>query len=364
MTSKLKTGKTLAAAAVAALLATTGTAQAQDSGPLTVKISGHVNRMLMYVDDGDKNTVFNSDNINSQTRLRFVGQKEFSPGWSAGVNWEVGWTSQPSSSVSFQDRDGNATSLNERHVDAFLISKQFGKLSLGQGDGAANGNIEIDLSGTTVIHYSSNPDIGSAFLFQDGAGNGPTIGATLNNFDFESRYDRVRYDTPNLGPLGLAVSYGNSGQNSVYEFAGRLATKIGRGSLAAGAGYSIRKNVSAVADDRTTIGGSVSYLDNSGLNVTLAYSNNDDDTPARRSKKFYYGKLGFKSGSHAISVDLSRGEDVRIDGEEATAYGIGYVFAPNTWLELYAGAKQHDLNTAGRNFDKITFVMAGTRIKF
>lgn len=364
MTSKLKTGKTLAAAAVAALLATAGTAQAQDSGPLTVKLSGHVNRLLMYADDGDQNTFFNADNINSQTRMRFVGEKEFSPGWSAGVYWEVGWTSQRSDQVRIGDRVGAAAQFNERWGEAFFKSAQFGKLSLGQGDGAANGNIEVDLSGTSVIHYSSNADIGGAFLFQDGAGSGPSIGATLNNFDFESRYDRVRYDTPNLGPLRLAASYGNSGQNSIYEFAANLATKLGRGSLAAGAGYSIRKNVSAVADDRTTIGGSVSYLDNSGLNVTLAYSNNDDDTPARRSKKFYYGKLGYKAGKHAVSVDLSRGEDQRIDGEEATAYGIGYVYVPASWIELYAGAKQHDLNTTGRNFDKITFVIAGTRIKF
>lgn len=363
MTVKSRARNALTSASIASLCATVSVAQAQDK-PMEVKISGHVNRMLMYVDDGQDNTVFNVDNVNSQTRFRFVGSKEFAPGWSAGINWEVGWTSQRSDRVNFGDRDGAATALNERHTEAILSSAQFGSMRLGQGDGAANGNIEIDLSGTKVVQYANASVIGGAFTFREGGVVGPSIGSTTSDLDFESRYDRIRYDTPKLGPLALSGSYGNTGQNSVYEIGARISSRVGGGVFATGMGYSLRKNISAVANDSITIGGSVSYLSSIGVNASLAYSNRHDDTPGRNNRTFYYAKLGYKIAKHAASIDYGRTDDLALDGDEARTYGIAYVYKPAPWIELYANAKQHELDRPGTNFHKISFLIAGTRIKF
>lgn len=368
MTNKLNSGKTLAAAALTALCAMIGPAQAQDK-PLEIKISGQVNRLLMYANDGEDHTVFNADNINSSTRFRFVGEKEFAAGLSAGVNWEVEYTSQRSSSVAFGNRSGGQTSgptFGERHGEAFFRSDKFGKLSLGQGDGANNGNMEIDLSGTSVIQYSGITDLGAAFKFRRGAVVGPTIGSTINNFDFESRYDRVRYDSPALGPLVLSGSYGNKGENSVFELGGRVATALPGGQLAGAFGWSRLKD-DATRGDIDTYGTSVSFLADNGLNATAAYSTNSDDVngaTTSRSGKFYYGKVGYKTGMHAVAVDIGRGKDVALNDDKSTVYGIGYVVTPKPWLEFYGQVKQHDLNRAGTDFDKVTFVVAGTRIKF
>lgn len=79
----------------------------------------------------------------------------------------------------------------------------FGKISIGQGDGAANGTSEADLSGTSVIMYSGVNDTAGSLTFRDSSGAkipGDTdIGDTRNNFDGLSRV--VMLD--DMGPLGL-----------------------------------------------------------------------------------------------------------------------------------------------------------------
>ncbi|MDP1691356.1 MAG: porin [Burkholderiaceae bacterium] len=348
----------LSRAALAALALGTAAASSQ---AFEYKLSGHVNRLLMQVDDGTQSRLFNADNIHSQTRLRFTGTQEFAPGLVAGINWEVGYSSNPSSSISFSVPSVSGE-FNERHAEVYVVSP-WGKVSLGQGDGAANGGMETDLSGTTVIQYSGITDIGSGFAFRQGAVVGPTIGSTTGNLDFESRYDRVRYDAPKLGPVVLSGSYGTKGSNDVYELAARLDTRVAGGKLAAALGWSREKHTGATGNDDTA-GGSISWLAPNGFNLTFALGTSENDNPASVRKDFAYAKVGYLTGKHAVSVDYGRGDDFALAGDQSTNYGVAYVYAAQKWLDLYAGAKQHKLDRAAGQFDKISFITAGMRLKF
>lgn len=346
-----------AALAAVALLSLANAANAFD-----YKLSGQVNRLITSVDDGTQSRLFHADNVNSQTRFRFTGAHEFRPGLKAGINWEVGYTSNPSSGISMANRSVDAT-FNERHAEVFLESA-WGKASFGQGDGAANGGMEVDLSGTSVINYSSQTDIGGAFVFRNSAGGaGPTIAATMSNLDFESRYDRVRYDTPKLGPVSFSVSFGDKGNNDVWETAAWLNTDFAGGRVAGALGWS-RERKGGLARNEDTFGGSVSFLARNGFNVTLAGGTSEDDNPASVKKKYAYGKLGYLAGKHAVSVDYGRGEDFALVGDSSKALGLGYVYAAEKWLDLYGGVKQHRLDRAAASFEDIRFVTAGLRLKF
>jgi predicted porin len=356
-TPQHKTNKAIIGAAVAAALS----AAAGAADALEAKVSGHLNRMIINVDDGTQSETFHADNGNSQTRLRFTGTQEVMPGLTAGVNWEVGYSSNLSSSLNMTNRSADAN-FNERHVDAYLLGR-WGKVSLGQSDGAANGAMEVDLSGTSVISYSSVTDIGSSFAFRQGDTFGPTIGATIGSLDFESRYDRVRYDTPAFGPVTLSVSHGTKGNNDVAEAAAWFASDFAFGKVAAALGWS-REDRGGVTGNEDTIGGSVSWLAPVGVSVTLGYSNSEVDDPAVPKKKFGYGKVGYKVGNHAVSVDYAVGNDFDRQDDESKMVGLGYVYTPQKWIDLYAGVKQHSLDRVGSNFDDVRFVSAGTRIKF
>lgn len=383
--SVLKQGAS--ALAVAALLGVSGTAAAIDA-----EFSGHVNRAIMFFDDGESSETAFVDNESSNSRVRFRGTGDLAPGITAGVYGEWEFVSNNSSAVSIDDvGDGGEFSVNERHMDTF-IQGDFGQLSLGQGNGAANGIAEIDLSGTMMANYSSPTDIGGSIGFVDGdsplqvdgAGNvGFGIGGeqvvlsdTASNFDFESRYDRVRYDTPSFAGLSFAVATGNgSGGDDTTDLAARYSAELVNGAqFAGGLGYSTRsegnetnpqgEKIGAVE----TFGGSASLLLANGLNFTVNYTNRQDD--ASLDADTIWGKVGFKTGMHAVSVDVGQTSDLLAGGifdSESQWYGAGYTYTPTSWAELYAGIKQHSLDISVANVqdpDDITIGTVGTRLKF
>lgn len=337
-------------------------AQAQD-GSLEVKLSGQVNRAVMHVKDGTNSDLFHVDGDNSSTRFRFTGTQALSPSTKAGVIFEVEYQSNPSNAVTFANQVASP-SLDERHMDIFYLSS-WGKASIGQGDGAANGGVETDLSGTQVAHYAGVADIGGAFAFRTAAGvAGPTIGQALNRQDFESRYDRVRYDSPAFGGVTLSASFGTKDtRREVTEYALRYAGDGGFGRIAAALGMSNKKLAPGAAGvDDKVVGGSVSWLHPAGYNVTVGHSTRE--LSASRDGKFNYLKLGFKRGDHAVSADLGMGDDQNALGDEAKVVGVGYVYRAAKWAELYGLVKNHSLERPGTAFEDIRIVMAGTRLKF
>lgn len=325
---------------------------------IEVRLSGQVNRALMHVDDGADSEWFNVDNENSSTRFRFNAEGQAAPGWKGGILFEVDFQSNPSDLVTFANRSVDAE-LTERHMDVFVTSP-YGTLRLGQGDGAANGASEVDLSGTTVAHYATSPDIGGAFQYRTGGVlSGTSIGASISSQDFESRYDRLLYQSPNFSGFMVEVSSGHK-QNDIVELALRYSGKIGNlGTLAGALGYS-SEDVPGGTDEKV-VGGSVSWLHPSGFNLTFAHTSKD--LPGRDGE-FNYFKAGYKTGKHAVSVDYGMGDDQAAAGDEAKVYGVGYVFTPIAWAEIFALYKIHSLDRPAVSLEDITIFMVGSRVKF
>jgi len=344
----------------AALAAAAASAQAQG---IEVKLSGQVNRGLLFVDDGVQSDSFHVDNDNSSTRFRFSGTGEVTPGLNAGLIFEVEYQSSPSNLVTFADRDGASPTLDERYLDLFFEGR-YGRLSMGQGDGAANGGVEVDLSGTSVAHYADISAIGGAFAFRTAAGgSGPTMGSVLSQQDFESRYDRLRYDTPIFAGARLALSTGAKDSRDVQEAALWYAADFARaGKLAAALGWSQEDPTLAGGVDDETVGGSVSWLAPGGFNLT--YGHTQRDVSATREGKFNYLKVGYKTGKHAVSADYAMGDDQSAAGDEAESMSLAYVFTPVSWAELFALAKKAQLEQPGVSYEDLTLVMVGTRLKF
>jgi Gram-negative porin len=351
--------KAIAALVALALGGISGTAQAQAQG-IEVKLSGQVNRALMSADDGVDQEWFNVDNGNSSTRFRFNAEGPVSPGLAAGILFEVEYKSNPSSDVNFVTRS-ISPELNERHMDVYFAGG-WGRVRLGQGDGAANGASEVDLSGTSVVHYSDVPAFGGGFQYRTAGGalSGASIGGTIANQDFESRYDRLLYQTPGFSGFTGEASWGHKATD-VTELAVRYSGKIGGlGTLAGALGWSSEDALPGGIEDET-VGGSLSWLHPSGINLTYAHTSRDLDG---RTGKFDYFKAGYKVGKHAVSVDYGMGQDQAASGDEATAYGVGYVFTPIAWAELFALYKIHSMDRTGVDLDDISFFVVGTRVKF
>ncbi len=386
----MKLRKTQVAAAVGAALFVAGTAAVQAQAP-TVQLYGQVSRTLMFADDGVQSKWFHVDNESSGTRFGMTGTGQVMPGLSAGFRIEYDAQSNESQRATFGPANpasdspgssvgttGNGQGFSERHMDAWLTGA-WGRVNIGQGDGAANGATESDLSGTGMANNIGVPDVGGGFQYRTSAGalSGLTIGASISQQDFESRYDRLMYVTPTFGGFRAQVSHGQkAGGTAVGSVGGTLDVKEaslwygakmgGLGDLAAALGWSSKDGPPGTEKDEY-IGGSVSWLHGSGINLTYSYSNRDNPVAtgaAGRDSTFNYFKVGFKRGAHAVAVDYAMGEDFAAVGDEATMYGIGYVWNPIRWLELYAAYKVHSAERSTGDLEDVKIGHIGTRVRF
>lgn len=350
------------------IIALVGTALVVSAGAahaVEAKLSGQVNRALMSVNDGTDTELQNVDNHVSSTRFRFAGSAEMMPGVKAGLVFENEFESNRSDKVT-QTVKSTSPSLDERHAFVYFDGG-FGKVSLGQTDGAANGGTEVDLSGTDIVQGALAANaIGGGILFRNSTIMGPSIGSTTNNQDFESRYDVLRYDAPFLGPVELAVSTGINNSQKVNEVALRFNGGVGGGKLAGALGLS-KKDAdpnNPATFDQDNSGGSISWLSDSGINVTLSISKRDVATGPAREGKFNYLKVGYKTGQHAFSVDFGKAKDQAAADDEAKVMGVAWVYKPISWADIYAAFEKHSLDRPGTSFDDIHIITVGSRIKF
>lgn len=345
--------------AVAAALGTlTGEAHAQ-ADSLEVRLSGHVSRAILRADDGVADAWFHVDNSSSSTRLRINAYGTISSGLRAGALLEVDYQSNPSSQVNFATREVSAQFL-ERHIDVYF-SGGWGTVRFGQGDGAATRAAEVDLSGTALA-LDAPARVGGAFAYRTSAGalSGVAIRNSINNQNFEMRYDRIRYSTPSFAGLWGEASWGNK-DNYVAEAALRYAgTLAGLGQLAGAIGCSNEKGTPGLMDDKV-VGGSLSWLHASGINLT--YGQARRGLPDRDAG-FHHFKLGYRWSRHAAAVDYAEGVDQAALGDEAKMVGVAYVYAPVGWAEFYAMWKRHILERPAESFQAIQLYMMGTRLRF
>lgn len=333
---------------------------------LEAKLSGQVNQMVLWADDGEEDEFFVTDNDSSSTRIRFTGEETFGK-VKAGVQVEIEAQRNASNTLRMDptapEGDGGFE-WNDRWLNAYFDT-QMGKFEIGKGDGAANNTSEQDLSGTAVVTYSDVTASGGAFRWQnDGVYPGTSISNTRNNFDGLSRNERLRYNTPSFGGFYAAGSVTNS---EAWEAAAFYAAEF-YGKLAAAVGYvdsGERETVTATNSNFKQIGGSISWLLPMGLNFTAAVGERDYDSDAIEDPFNYYFKAGFKRNIHAFSVEYGMTEDLGADGNESSHYGAAYVINPWKPVEFYAAGRNYMLDAAtGDDPDDILVLMAGTRIKF
>jgi predicted porin len=350
------------AAAVGAALLVGGTAvQAQN---LQVQLYGQVDRMLMFADNEVSSKWFFVDNQMSSSRIGVQGAADIGGGLRAGGRIETEIRSNQSNSVNFvSPTNGSANGFTERWIDAW-IEGGWGRINLGQGSGAADDASTIDLSGTSVVSGATISDHGGAIPFT-GTGGGVTPVQVIDNFDFESRYDRVMYTTPVFGGFRAQVGTGqkdNTGEavEASVWYSGKLA-----GEFQAALGYSNVNLGTATTDDRMTIGGSVSWLHTSGFNITAQHTQRElDGVVGGRDADHTFLKVGYKFGTHALSVAYEMTNDQAAAGDEATAYSFAYVWNPIRWAEFYAGYHLFMLDRTVGSANDITVFALGTRIRF
>ena len=327
---------------------------------------GHINKGILYGDNGDDSQFYFVDNMNSQTRLGLKASIDTNYGWKVGGRIEYGIVSNGSSDVNQLDNDNaTATNFKLRWAEVSFESQSFGKLSLGKGSSATDGTAEVDLSGTTVAAYSSIADLAGSFLFYDGTLSSLEIGDVNSNFDGLGRTDRLRYDTISFGGFSIAGSV-SSGKG--YDGSVNFSRKYGETKVAAALGVADSGDLIPGVD--AVYSGSASVLFPVGFNVTVSAGYEDLADSARDNPFNWYAKLGYKTkfyeaASTAFSIDYSETTDLEENGDTAISIGLAAVHNVTDWgTELYIVYRLHQLETALTDYNDIHAVMTGARVKF
>ena len=346
MEKNYKTAALNTTLATAALILLAPSAQAVE-----VEVSGQVNRLIMNVDNGVDSGVVHADNSVSGTRWRIKAENEHDNGMTTGVLYEVGLQSNPSDGITVESLDSDGSSGNVGDGDLFSTRQanvwmkgNFGKVTIGQGSGAADDSAETDNSGTGVIQYNgSSADLLGSMVFGNTA---VTVGSVRSNFDGLGRNDNIRYDAA-IGGFGLAASLGNGDK------------------IEAAVGYTLKelKIVAAFWDQEDSGAGnsgnavSASWGGDSGLNLTGAYSGDDSDGDPVN----VYLKAGFKMGDHAFGVDWSETTD--LGSGDANSISVAWVGTMMKGVELYGHYRVESLDGVS-GADDIDALVGGARIKF
>ena len=332
---------------------------------IKLELSGQVNRGVLFVDNGDTSDVFHVDNDNSSTRVRFIGSGELNEDVTVGTQIEVQFESNSTADIRIdQDSPAGPNSFTERKLEIYGDSKKLGRVWIGQGSTASDGTSEADLSGTSVVAYSSIADMAGGIAFATtGGALGPRIGQVFSNFDGLSRDDRIRYDTPSFGGFKGSVSAIDGGS---WDAAARFAGKFSGTKITSALAY-------ADANSRQgydQVNGSLSVLLPFGLSLTGTAGTRSINGRAGSDPVTYYGKLGYKMkltdmGETAVGVDFTQTDDLAAVGDESTAYGAFAVQRlDKIGTEVYISLRNHELERSGSDFDDIFAVLTGARVKF
>lgn len=334
-----------------------------------VTLYGQVNRGVLFVDDGDDTTVYQVDNDNSSTRIGIMGSAKASDALETGTKIEVQFESNSSSEVDQSNRRGvGDNNFTKRHLDLYLNSKQYGKLSVGFGSTASDTTSENDLSGTTVAGYSGVTDMAGGQFFYDNntkAYTATTVGSVYSNMDGLSRDDRIRYDIPSFYDFSAATSYISDGGGDI---ALRYGAKIEGVKLAVAASYANPGSSSSKTDYQ--VGSSVSALHDSGISLTLSGGLREFKTNTDGDGLFFYTKLGYQAdffsiGKTAFSVDYGFFDDIAMNNDEASTFGAQFVQNLNNWgTEYYWGYRLYKLDRVNTDFEDINAILSGFRVKF
>ena len=164
--------------ATAALLVAAASASALEiksgSDKVDLQLKGHINRALMYADDGDESKVFHVDNTNSESRIGLYGKVKASDNMAVGGTFEVQWQANPSDKVSMEEETISGE-FKERIMEVWFAPKGLGKFSLGRGNMASNDSSEVDLSGTDLAGNVGVADVGGGIKFHDPAAAAPAL---------------------------------------------------------------------------------------------------------------------------------------------------------------------------------------------
>ncbi len=343
----------------------------------TLKMSGFVNKVAAFVDDGDSTYTDFVDSALDNSRVRWIAEAK-GPNFTMGGIIELGLmvnNSQYHSQITGQNGGTDPGTFEGRQAAVYIKSKKFGTLILGKHDSASEGVVEADLSGTDVsaINGEYAGIEGTTYNFlPDGTDMGgatnstyPTGSVDINNvldqLDGLDRNYGVTYTSPEFQgvSVGFGTYEGGSTDVAVHYSATVFDTEIA-------ANFAAWNTAGNTTNSDGGYGGSISALHSSGVSLTFAGAEQDDNTiVALEDPTNMYAKVGYQLkylnlGKTSLSGSWQQNDDFGGTDQTVEVWGANIVQEFDAYgTEIYAGYANFDLDSGLSTQDDYEDINAG-----
>ncbi len=315
---------------------------------VSLKVSGQVNRAVMFVSDGNDQSAFNYvDNDASSTRVRWDAVANVSDSTEVGTRLEMEMESN-ASNAAVLNGNGGGNAFVARHAYVY-IKGSFGTLTTGQQGEATEGLLHSSFNYASLAGINPEDTTGIA-----------NAGVNFLSFGDGGRQDAIRYDTPNFGGAKASISTRDNGDvTAAIRYAGQVA---GLGVLAS-LGYQQNPVVGVVRQDPLIAGAFGINFGVVALNGSFAEELDEDN-----NDRFYYALGLAHKGSYVDMGPTSLGVQYMsnnggADGQgNLYSIGFGLVQGVAAGAEAYAQLTFHGGNE-GAVGDAVAS-MVGMRVKF
>lgn len=381
---------------------------------VSLQVYGHINKAILFWDDGGEDNAYIVDNQNDQSNFGFTGDAAVSNDVTVGYSLLIRLQRNLSGEVSQDDDDTNLPNFLIWESNVFVESKTLGRVTLGQASRVSDGAPENDLSETASAGYAGVQDIGGGMALRrsgDGALIGIGWGDIYSHFNGDTA-NVIRYDSPSIAGFTFSASWG---EDDIWDVGVSYGGDVGTFHIDASIAYTENSDENGAfgtpgEPDFSIVVGSIAVLHQpTGLNALIAAGQQSFDDPvvdadgATRSvsdASFVYTKLGWIAtlnslghtaffGEYGYFKDfVSAGADpvlvaeldggggaVRITGNKATVWGAGIsqeINAAN--MQVYIGYRYHEadfdlVNAAGNSvattgLEDFHTVIVGSHIDF
>jgi predicted porin len=369
---------------------------------VTLEVSGQVNELVFYWDDGVESNVYQATNTFSSSRFRMKGGAKINEEWSAAYLIEIDFEGAIGAGID-QNTDDTARQPRLRHSAWQLKSSRLGALWVGQYSFATDDiTAAVDVAGIgTAAAGNMNSSAGAGLFHRNSTGTLSSARlSTFWQFLDTDRGNIIRYDSPTLAGFTLSAAWG---EDDMWDVALRYAGEFNGIKMAAAIGYFEDRDENGLGGTGNIVrAGAGQNFDEiraatsvihepTGLFLNTAYIHREFDNVAFGDVDYYYLAAGISRKFFPIGKTAMWGEYAQIDGSldgnaaagvfagaagtitgsEQTHWGLGvqqYIDAAA--MEVYMGYRNVEAeatSTAGTlrsNFNDIDIVYTGARIKF
>lgn len=284
-------------------------------------VSGHLNRAVMWVDNGRDANTQHVDNYAFTSRITVGGEAAYNEDISFGMqltlNPRTHSTVNQTGPHNTLTASGAESTLIIHTSEVYMSSKKFGTLTAGHGSFASYGAYYTTmLSGA---FNASEPYVMNAFSPFRAKVTGAALGTLPlqifqppSNPNLVTRADRIMYWTPSWNGFSMGASHGYHARGDLLDVAAKFAGKFGGWILAADAAF--MRNHSRDAADTALTGAngvgvtfdqyhataavlapfSITGKDGTGVFARFAWGKRDYDVVRHKDGRVMRGNLGYK----------------------------------------------------------------------